>query len=196
MARRVPLQDPEAAIRCLKADGGVILTKFSSIEDVARVNNDAAPFINKIVGERSAKSLPRETTRCTRLFGRSETARETWLQQTALLEVINHFLRTISFSYNDAGSAKITTDAILSAAATLDIGPGVEAQSLHRDEFIWQQTQRNEEAREVYAMGQDVSMGLLVPGIDTSLANGATVVSLLSPVPGGIEIAERDGAMS
>lgn len=45
-------------------------------------------------------------------------------------------------------------------------------------------------------MGQDVSMGLLVPGIDTSLANGATVVSLLSPVPGGIEIAERDGAMS
>ena len=51
MARRIALQDPDAAIRCLKEDGGVILTNFSSIGDVIQVNNDAAPFINEIVAE-------------------------------------------------------------------------------------------------------------------------------------------------
>ena len=111
-----------------------------------------------------------------RLFGRSTTARETWLQQPDLLQIINHFLRTVSIPYNDAGNTELSTDAILSAAATLDIGPGVKAQDLHRDEFIWQHTQMNEKTRDKYEMGQDISIGLLVPGIDTYRENGATLV--------------------
>ena len=51
MARRVALQDPNAAIRCLEEHGGVILTNFSSVGDVIQVNNDAAPFINEIIAE-------------------------------------------------------------------------------------------------------------------------------------------------
>ena len=51
MARRFSLQDPNAAIRCLEEHGGVILTDFSSVDDVIQVNNDAAPFINEIVAE-------------------------------------------------------------------------------------------------------------------------------------------------
>jgi len=51
MACRVSLQDPIAAIECLEADGGVILTGFSSLEDVEQVNADAAPFIDAIVDE-------------------------------------------------------------------------------------------------------------------------------------------------
>ena len=121
------------------------------------------------------RSLPRETTRCTRLFGRSETAREVWLQQSALLEIVNHFLRTVSVPYNDAGDFKLGTDAILSAAATLDIGPGVKAQDLHRDDFIWQQT--HVDRAEEHTLGTDVCMGLLVPGVDTDVENGATRVT-------------------
>ena len=121
------------------------------------------------------RSLPRETTRCTRLFGRSDTAREIWLQQPALLEIINYFLRTVSVPYNDAGDFKLGTDAILSAAATLDVGPGVKAQDLHRDDFIWQQTHMDR--AEEHTLGADVCMGLLVPGIDTNLENGATLVT-------------------
>ena len=89
----------------------------------------------------------RETTRCTRLFGRSTTAREIWLQQPNLLKILNHFLRTEFIPYNDSGNTKVVTDAILSAAATLDIGSGVKAQDLHQDDFVWQYTQRNERIR-------------------------------------------------
>lgn len=77
--------------------------------------------------------------------------------------------------YNDIGSTVIKTDAILSVAATLDIGPGVKAQNLHRDDFIWQQTHTVKEKGE-YRMDSDVSMGLMVPGVDTTKANGATLV--------------------
>ena len=82
----------------------------------------------------------------------------------------------MSIPYNDAENKELITNAILSAAATLDIGPGVEAQSLHRDEFLWQQTQKNDGIRAKYELGQDVTVGLLIPGVDTSYANGATMV--------------------
>lgn len=49
MARRVPLNDPATIIRCIEEDGGVILTGFSSIADVQKVNADAAPYINAIL---------------------------------------------------------------------------------------------------------------------------------------------------
>lgn len=51
MARRVPCNDTAAVIQSIKEDGGVILTNFSSIEDVQRVNTDAAPYIKKIIDD-------------------------------------------------------------------------------------------------------------------------------------------------
>lgn len=74
----------------------------------------------------------------------------------------------------------LRTNPILSAAATLEICPGVKAQGLHRDDFIWQQTHAHRQ--EGYLPGSDVGMGLLVAGVNTSAANGATLVSVL-PLP-------------
>lgn len=70
----------------------------------------------------------------------------------------------------------LATNPILSAATTLEIGPGVKAQGLHRDDFIWQQTHAHRQ--EKYVPGSDVGMGLLVAGVKTSAANGATLVSI------------------
>ena len=63
----------------------------------------------------------------------------------------------------------------------MDIGPGVKAQDLHRDDFIWQQTHQFGCESKGYVLGQDVGMGLLVPGVDTFTANGATLVSKNGP---------------
>jgi ectoine hydroxylase-related dioxygenase (phytanoyl-CoA dioxygenase family) len=104
------------------------------------------------------------------LFGRSKVAREEWLQQPALHSVLNHFLltRTISFHSTDV----IESRPILSAAATLDIAPGVKAQDIHRDDFIWHQVHKGQD---VYTVGRDLGMGLLVAGVDTTFENGATL---------------------
>ena len=55
MARRVPLHDVETAVEIIEQDGGVILTGFSSITDVDRVNSDAAPFLAAIKAEVSSR---------------------------------------------------------------------------------------------------------------------------------------------
>lgn len=49
MAHRVSLHDPFLAIRRLEEAGGVILTDFTTMEDLEKVNSDAAPFIDAIV---------------------------------------------------------------------------------------------------------------------------------------------------
>ncbi|KAL9610235.1 MAG: hypothetical protein Q9167_005057 [Letrouitia subvulpina] len=177
MARRVPLDKPDTVIKTPQNFGGVILTGFSSPLDVARVNADAQPYLDKIISERSSRSIPSDTVRCTRLFGRSATARETWLQQPAFLQVVNHFLRSTTIPYNDANGITLATNAILSAAATLDIGPDVKAQDLHRDDFIWQHTHpyHSGRAEGKHELGSDVSVGLLVPGVKTRKENGATM---------------------
>ena len=58
MIRRVPLDMPSAAIKAIEEDGGVILTGFSSVEDVQRVNAHAEPYINAIVDDVTTHSAP------------------------------------------------------------------------------------------------------------------------------------------
>lgn len=133
---------------------------------------------DKAIHQRESKPIPPETARCTRLFGRSTTAREIWLQQPPLRSIVNHFLRTVTVPYHwkEEEEGKLGTDPILSASTTLEICPGVKAQGLHRDDFIWQQTHEAEQER--YCLGSDVGMGLLVAGVQTTMANGATLVRL------------------
>ena len=135
----------------------------------------AASQVTDCSCQRLSNNHDRGTARCTRLFGRSRTAREVWLQQPAFLQIINHFLRSESIPYNDKTSTTHSTNAILSASATLDIGPGVEAQDLHRDDFIWHQTHAAQSNG--YKLGSDIGMGLLVPGVRTTKENGATLVN-------------------
>ena len=80
--------------------------------------------------------------------------------------------------YNDIVEVEVVTDPILSVASTLDIGPGEKAQSLHRDDYIWQQTHDGGQQK-AYAIGSDVGLGLLVPGVKTTFENGATMVRRL-----------------
>ena len=51
MVRRVDFKDTVAVIQTIKEDGGVIMTNFSSTEDVERVNADAAPYIQKAIDD-------------------------------------------------------------------------------------------------------------------------------------------------
>ena len=52
--------------------------------------------------------------------------------------------------------------------------PGVQAQPLHRDDWLWQV--RHEERREE-DLDTEVCIGVLIPGAETTKENGATLVS-------------------
>ncbi|KAL9602565.1 MAG: hypothetical protein Q9219_001709 [cf. Caloplaca sp. 3 TL-2023] len=171
MARRVPLDDPDTAIQVLRSDGGVILTGFCDASSVERVNQDARPYLDAII--REVLSQDEDSPFEANSVDPATTARETWLQQPAFLQILNHFLRTVTAPYNGDSSSRIGTDAILSASTTLEITPGVEAQTLHRDDFIWQHEHRAQS--EGYEAGSDFGMGLLIPGVATTEGNGATL---------------------
>lgn len=49
MARRASLHDPTTVIKYLEEDGGVILTNFTTIDDLERVSADASPYIDAIL---------------------------------------------------------------------------------------------------------------------------------------------------
>jgi len=111
------------------------------------------------------------------LFGRSATAREQWCLNPHLLTVVNHFLRTVNPLDVDHGSAsERSTDAMLSQAASMTILENGEAQSLHRDDAIWQKVHTSQE-QTGYCLGSDLGIGILVAAVDTTYANGATLVS-------------------
>lgn len=49
MLQRVPLSSPEEAIKAIEADGGVILTGFTSLTAVAQVNSDMELYLKEKV---------------------------------------------------------------------------------------------------------------------------------------------------
>ncbi|KAL8992808.1 MAG: hypothetical protein Q9169_006823 [Polycauliona sp. 2 TL-2023] len=183
MACRVPVTDVPGAIHCLQNDGGVILTGFATQVEVATVNDDAAPYLEALAEERVSNGQPKGTLRCHRLFGRSRTARENWMQRPEVHRILSSFLKTKSVPYNDQGDCVIETDPILSSAATMQISPGEKAQDLHRDDFIWQRT--HDKVRESYENGSDMSLGFIVAGSETTRANGEAFAFLGSTVHGG-----------
>ena len=203
---------------CWLSSACVIVPQTPESHDEAWITHLSSSFNQQRRAHYAPDPPPPEWARCNLLFGRSTTAREVWLQKPPLLAIVNHFLRTVSMPYNDGSSTTIETDAILSAASTLDVRPGVKAQGLHRDDFIWQWRHNVKEKgaqmdaftedkdgetgigfggqdggaqhedgaesgesgvrRRQYRMGQDACIGLLVPGVDTCVANGATLVRL------------------
>ncbi|KAH6623162.1 hypothetical protein F5144DRAFT_595388 [Chaetomium tenue] len=110
------------------------------------------------------------------LFGRSATAREQWCLNPNLLRIVNHFLRTTNPADVDSQSAsERSTDAMLSQAASITILESGKAQPLHRDDAIWQKAHTSQE-QTGYRLGSDLGIGMLVAAVDTTYANGATLV--------------------
>jgi len=173
--RRVSLKDPQLAVEIIKEDGGVILTDFTTPELVEKVNRETTPFLVSNVDTRNEYAPP-QTKRCSRLWGRSETVRENGAQQPEFIEIMNYFIETrIPKSHGLKGD--LSTNPILSYSGTFNIGPGAAAQVLHRDDIVWQQVHENQETTG-YQGGSDIGISLTVPGINTTIENGATIFYL------------------
>ncbi|KAF5129865.1 Dioxygenase swnH1 [Metarhizium anisopliae] len=175
MARRVPLDRPEEAIRVVKEDGGVILTGFTSAGQVDKVNQDIEEIMTKRKSDEAFKAIYNGRIYCGHLYGLSETAREEWALDPNIQSIVNHFLRTVNPPEVDKNSMRArSTNAILSQANSILTLPGGAGQALHRDDSIWQKVHPSQE-ESGYCLGSDLGIALLVPGVQTTRANGATL---------------------
>lgn len=109
------------------------------------------------------------------------------MQRPTFKKVWQHFLQTRSMPYHGDKIDEIVTDPIVSVSMTINTGPGAAAQLLHRDDMSWQ-IAHGDATQSGYSLGRDMCMAVLVPGVETTVENGATVVrsSLLSSYPGSV----------
>ena len=59
----------------------------------------------------------------------------------------------------------------------MEIGPGGKAQRLHRDDKN-HHVDHEDQTKTGYRVGSDVSLSFLIPGVETSFENGATLVGV------------------
>lgn len=64
----------------------------------------------------------------------------------------------------------------MDTALTLEIGPDGKAQRLHRDDKN-HHTEHLDQTKTGYRIGSDLACAFLIPGIETTYENGATLVS-------------------
>ncbi len=112
--------------------GGVILEQLYDTEQVSRLNQDMDAFINQNLKAGKPHSgssqydsfLGAQTIRLQGLINKSKEA-ERWIGDPALVRWANESL------------APLATSILLNAAELIQIGPGEQAQYLHRDSDSW-----------------------------------------------------------
>ncbi|KAK0114318.1 hypothetical protein ONS95_013812 [Cadophora gregata] len=163
----------EKIIQAIVQDGGVIIKNFASVEAVERVNADTLPYLEK---DKPWKGdlFPPETRRCCRLIGRSPTARE-WLVDPLVSKLLSVFVDKTTHNYYGETKHTYTSTAILNTGLTVRIGPGGKAQRLHRDDKNFHVDHRDQ-TKTGYRVGSDVELSFLIPGVATTIENGATQV--------------------
>ncbi|TVY28760.1 Dioxygenase [Lachnellula hyalina] len=171
--QRIDRAEVDKIIQAVIQDGGVIIKNFASREAVERVNADTRPYLDN---DKPWKGdlFPPETRRCTRLTARSKTYRDEWLVDPLVDKILSVFVDKTTHNYYGETKHVYTSHAIINTALTMEIGPGGKAQRLHRDDKN-HHVAHLDQTKTGYQVGSDVSLAFLVPGIDTTYENGATL---------------------
>ncbi|KAJ5301785.1 hypothetical protein N7508_006648 [Penicillium antarcticum] len=171
--QRIDRGDEVAIIKALIEDGCCVIKNFTDVETVTRVNAEVQPYLDQ---DKPWKGnlFPEETRRCANLAGRSKTARETWLVDRLIRTLAAKFIDKTTSNFYGATKHTDTSEAVCSIAMTFDIGPGAKAQRLHRDDKNYH-VDHEDQGATGYRVGSDVMMAFMVPGVQTTVENGATL---------------------
>ncbi|KIW18888.1 hypothetical protein PV08_03177 [Exophiala spinifera] len=171
--QRLGRSDTQGIIDAIAKDGCCVVKGFADPETVETVNNEVRPYLD---ADKPWKGdlFPPETRRCSNLVGRSKTARETWFVDPLIRSVNAAFIDKTTSNYYGETKHTYTSEAVCTIALTFDIGPGAQAQRLHRDDKNYHVDHVDQTATG-YRNGSDVLIGFLIAGVHTSFENGATL---------------------
>ncbi|KAJ9299212.1 hypothetical protein DTO271G3_2834 [Paecilomyces variotii] len=170
--QRVDRSEPAKIIQAIIDDGCCIIENFTDKETVDAVNAESRPYLD---ADKPWKGdlYPPETRRCTNLGGRSITAREKWIIDPLIRHLTATFVDKTTQNYYGLTKHTYTSEAVVSVAVTMEIGPGAKAQRLHRDDKNYHMDHEDQTSTG-YRMGSDVELAFLIPGVKTTVENGAT----------------------
>ncbi|KAL3427434.1 phytanoyl-CoA dioxygenase [Phlyctema vagabunda] len=171
--KRIPVDAPiEEFIDAITKDGGCICTNFVSVETVEKANAEVKPWLDADKPW-NGKLFPPETRRCNRLLWRSETCREKFFMHPLYQALGEHFLSSTDPTWYDQKCHYYTSHPLMSAALGIDVRPNAAGQRLHRDDKMYH-TRHADATSTGWTAGRDDGFGLFVPGIKTTVENGAT----------------------
>ncbi|KAK7429149.1 Dioxygenase swnH1 [Neonectria magnoliae] len=155
----------------LERDGALILTDIVSVQDVAAINDELEPYIQKArVETHTAYDLiPKQTIMVPGIVGKSPT-----MAKIAEFEVIDK-LRTMvlqkkcTATWEDR-TEEFTIGPLLNSSLTYHISYGGPRQRLHRDDMIHGIYHSGE-----YLLSNETMLGFMIAGSKTTRENGATM---------------------
>ncbi|KAK7430424.1 hypothetical protein QQZ08_002943 [Neonectria magnoliae] len=191
--QRIDKSDVNGIINAIVEDGCCIVKNFTDAATVAEVNAETRPYLDADVPW-EGDLFPPETRRCANLVRRSKTVREKWLVDPLIRACNAKFVDKTTSNFYGETKHTYTSEAVCSIAVTFEIGPGGKAQRLHRDDKNYH-VDHPDQIQTGYRVGTDVEMAFLVPGVRTTVENGATLAIPKSHLWGSDRIPKTDEAL-
>ncbi|KIW14605.1 hypothetical protein PV08_07389 [Exophiala spinifera] len=170
---KIPANAPiEDILEIIERDGGVILTEFTSAEELAAIDRDVDAHRKQTRAEKGAlPQIPKETLSVAGLVGKSPTVAR--MCEYPVLEklrtaILQEKFDVIREDYVDRN----IIEPLLSISLTFYIGPGAPRQRLHRDDNTHGTRHAGEGSFDLKRAGQ---FACLVAGSKTTRENGATM---------------------
>lgn len=156
----------EDAIAVVERDGGVIVENFLSPEALAGLREDLLPLLERQAAGEEAFFGTR-TRRLSKLFERTRHCAEIVLHPL-YLPVARHVIGKPFKLWSGNVQREVAADVRIGVTQAIQVGPGQEAQSLHRDDgaFLWNKN----------AMGREARLQIMVAVTDFTEENGGTLV--------------------
>jgi swainsonine biosynthesis dioxygenase SwnH1/2 len=171
---QLPATSPvEDILTVLDRDGGIILTDFASLEDLAAIDRDveAHRAQTRTTEKGALQIIPKETLAVPGLVGKSPTMVKI-CESSPILENLRTEILQDKFTVKREDIVEENViDPLLSISITLWIGPGAPRQRLHRDDNI-HGIKHGGGQFDLRKAGQ---FGCLIAGSQTTRANGATM---------------------
>lgn len=162
----------EEMIAILERDGALILKNLVSSHDIAAVNNEIEPYIQKARAETHAAYdlVPKQTIMVPGVVGKSPT-----MLKIAEFEVVDQ-LRTLLMQKKSTATwedrtEEFTIAPLLNSSLTYHIGYGAPRQRLHRDDMIHGIYHDGRD----YSLSNETMLGFMIAGSKTTRKNGATM---------------------
>jgi ectoine hydroxylase-related dioxygenase (phytanoyl-CoA dioxygenase family) len=170
---KLPATAPiEDILQIIERDGGIILTDFTTPEDLAAIDADVEAHRTKTRStEGGALSIiPKETLAMPGLVGKSPTVARICGENPVLEELRCSILEEKFKVIREEAIEENVIDPLLSISITLHIGYGAPRQTLHRDDNVHGIKHGGK-----FDLKKVSQFGCLIAGTRTTRQNGATM---------------------
>lgn len=161
----------EQVVNALKYNGSVRVKGFLTPKEIAEAEAAVRPALDAASYARKDD----QTKRIARLPQHAPKLTEKILTDELYLGVMETFLSMTHKSWLGTKYFETSEKPIVAMSSIFEVGPGMHAQDLHRDDSIWYNKQPAIKPEE-YEFGRDSSISFFVAGTRTTKANGATKV--------------------